>query len=60
MSYSEEDMDEFDRAARAYGWEVGRGHPLTEQITTSDDNPFMDPNWRKDIGNSTSSPEQSN
>lgn len=38
---------EIDRNARAYGWSVGRGHPLTPQIEDVDpENPFLDPNWR--------------
>jgi hypothetical protein len=43
-------LEELDRNARAYGWEVGRGHPLTEKLTvTSPDNPFMDRNWRDKV-----------
>jgi hypothetical protein len=41
---------EIDRNARAYGWSVGRGHPLAEQIEDVDpENPFLDPNWRDKI-----------
>lgn len=41
---------EIDRNARAYGWEVGHGHPLTEKIeSTTPGNPFMDPDWRAHI-----------
>lgn len=43
-------IGEIDRTARAYGFEIGQGHPLVEQITElSEDNPFMDPNWRTKI-----------
>lgn len=43
-------MIESDRQARAYGFEVGRGHPLTSQIyPLSKDNPFSDVNWRDRI-----------
>lgn len=39
-----------DRNARAYGWEVGHGQPLTEQINgLSDDNPFLDDNWKDKV-----------
>ena len=42
----EKGLQESDRNARAYGFEVGRGKPLTEQLTDiSTDNPFMDPQW---------------
>lgn len=39
--------EEIDRNARAYGFEIGRGHPLAEKLEkTSPDNPFLDKNWR--------------
>lgn len=42
--------EEIDRNARAYGFEVGKGHPLTEVIEqTSPDNPFMNPDWRQSV-----------
>jgi hypothetical protein len=40
-----------DTQARAYGWEVGRGRPLAGQVDASDDNPFLDQNWRAKIEN---------
>lgn len=41
---------ELDRNARAYGFEIGRGHPLTEKLThISPDNPFMDRDWKSKI-----------
>lgn len=41
---------EIDRNARAYGWEVANGHPLTDKIEeTSPENPFMSPDWRDGI-----------
>jgi oligoribonuclease len=44
-------IDEIDRNARAYGYEVGRGAALSHgMIQTSDDNPFMAKNWRAQIG----------
>ena len=49
MSLSPPELSEVDRAARAYGWEIGRGQSLAEQVETSPDNPFMDPNWRDRI-----------
>jgi hypothetical protein len=43
-------IDEVDRNARAYGFEIGRGHPLTRYIpATSMANPFLDPRWRDRI-----------
>lgn len=42
-------LEEIDRNARAYGWAVGRGQPLAEQIESGDDNPFHDPDWRERI-----------
>lgn len=40
-------LSEIDRNARAYGWSVGRGHPLTERIEDVDpENPFLNPEWR--------------
>ncbi len=48
---SEGDIEEVDRNARAYGFEIGKGHPLTHMIlSTSPDNPFMQPGWREMIG----------
>lgn len=44
------DIKEIDRNARAYGFEIGRGHPLGELVTTSEDNPFLDPDWASDLG----------
>lgn len=45
-----EAVEGVDRTARAYGWEVGNGHILTEKINDlSDDNPFLDPNWKENI-----------
>lgn len=43
-------VDEIDRNARAYGWSVGQGAPLTEVLVdVSDANPFLDPNWRERV-----------
>lgn len=42
-----------DQAARAYGWEVGRGKPISETIEISEDNPFMDSKWRRFISDNT-------
>lgn len=42
--------DEIDRNARAYGWEIGKGHPLVEQIEKMQpDNPFLNKNWRENL-----------
>lgn len=41
-------LAEIDRTARAYGYEIGKGHPIVEELDTlSPDNPFLDPNWRE-------------
>lgn len=46
----QKELDEIDRNARAYGYDVGRGHPLTKEIAeVSEDNPFLDPNWRDHV-----------
>jgi hypothetical protein len=43
-------MAEVDRNARAYGFEIGRGKPLTKHMVgLSMDKPFLDPNWRDNI-----------
>lgn len=44
--------EEADRQARAYGWEMGNaGHSgkLVEMVTTSPENPFLDPDWKSRI-----------
>jgi hypothetical protein len=44
------DLEEIDRNARAYGFEVGRGQALTAQIAgLSDDNPFVKKGWRDGV-----------
>lgn len=48
--YTEEEIERLDRCARAYGWEVGRGHPIVEELETTEENPFMDPDWKKTHG----------
>jgi hypothetical protein len=45
----EEATQQSDRQARAYGWEVGRGHALKLMIAASPDNPFLDPNWTDNL-----------
>lgn len=41
---------ELDRNARAYGFEIGRGHPLTSHLeSVSNDNPFMKRDWKDRI-----------
>jgi len=46
-------LDSVDRNARAYGWAVGRGHPLTSTIDGDDTNPFLDPDWRTHLKDDT-------
>jgi hypothetical protein len=41
------DLNEIDRNARAYGWEIGHGQVLAEVIEFSAENPFINPNWRE-------------
>lgn len=44
------DLDEVDRCARAYGWEVGRGRTLVQgEIGLSEDNPFRTLHWRDGV-----------
>lgn len=45
-------LEDIDRAARAYGWEIGRGKNLAEVVELSDDNPFKNSNWRELIESS--------
>jgi hypothetical protein len=45
---------EIDRNARAYGYEVGRGKSLAKGVETSEDNPFLDLNWRDHVEAETS------
>lgn len=42
-------LEEIDRNARAYGWEVGRGRSIDEVFESSPDNPFLDPGWRDGV-----------
>jgi hypothetical protein len=43
-------LEEIDRNARAYGFEVGRGRPLNEQIASlAADNPFLNRDWRNAV-----------
>lgn len=42
--------EETDRNARAYGFEIGRGHPLASVVgKISEDNPFQDKDWKKNV-----------
>lgn len=45
----ETDIEEVDRNARAYGFEIGRGAPLKKTVETSNDNPFMSPDWKDQV-----------
>lgn len=44
-----DDLAEVDRNARAYGYEIGRGAPITAQLDATDGNPFLDRDWSKGI-----------
>ena len=49
-------LAEIDRNARAYGWEIGRGHPLVERIESTDpENPFLAADWRTRLRREVSS-----
>jgi len=50
--YSNEEIEEIDRTARAYGFEVGRGKLATEQIEIEEGsgNPFFEKNWKELVG----------
>jgi hypothetical protein len=42
-----EELEEIDRNARAYGYEIGKGKRLVRVMEDiSQDNPFLDPDWR--------------
>lgn len=44
-------INEIDRNARAYGFEIGRGKPLERELNEiSPDNPFIHPFWRSRNG----------
>lgn len=43
---TEDEIQEMDRNARAYGWEIGRGQAIGPEIDTTPGNPFLDPDWR--------------
>jgi len=49
MEYTDEQIEEIDRCARAYGWEIGRGQPFALKIETVEENPFANPNWRENV-----------
>jgi hypothetical protein len=49
MEISQEQLDEIDRNARAYGFEIGRGKALTKNLNMSDDNPFLESSWRDNV-----------
>ena len=52
------DIEEMDRNARAYGWQVGRSGTFPTDVTeTTDDNPFVDPNWRDKLARSNNGAE---
>lgn len=52
-------LAEADRNARAYGFEIGRGLPLEAVATQlSEDNPFIDLNWRDKLIRDSSSPKR--
>lgn len=48
---SDEQLDEIDRNARAFGWEIGHGAIMVAgTICTSDNNPFLSKDWKKEMG----------
>ena len=57
MTQLQPHLDEMDRNARAYGWEIGKGAPMLDEMTFSEDNPFMNPDWRENnVSTTPSSP----
>lgn len=46
-TFTSEEVAEIDRNARAFGWEVGRGAPLTRIVASSPENPFLNKDWDK-------------
>ena len=42
-------LNQMARNARAYGWEVGRGAPLSKIIDSTEGNPFLDNEWIKHL-----------
>lgn len=49
--YTQDQVDEIDRNARAFGWEIGRGAIMVgNMVGTSDSNPFMSPHWKSEMG----------
>lgn len=42
----DEELEEMDRNARAYGWEIGQGAKIDHMVDASEENPFLDVNWR--------------
>lgn len=44
-----ETVENVDRMARAYGYEIGAGAGLTEQVVALSDNPFLKADWREGI-----------
>lgn len=47
MSRLEPLLEEMDRNARAFGWEIGNGKSIDDVIESTSENPFLDPNWRE-------------
>jgi hypothetical protein len=45
-----EELEELDRNARAYGFEIGRGKDIKEVVSASDDNPFLYNDWAERAG----------
>lgn len=43
------EVEEIDRVARAYGFEIGRGQQIAEIIEVGEDNPFLKQDWRDRI-----------
>lgn len=54
---TKERLEELDRQARAYGWEVGNGKPLDISFELSRNNPFAYENWRDIITGEDIEPE---
>jgi hypothetical protein len=49
-------LEEMDRNARAYGWEIGNGQDLKDVIDVHDENPFLTSNWRDNVSRTDAPP----
>lgn len=53
---TDEELEEMDRNARAYGWEIGQGAKIDHMVDASEENPFLDVNWRDQLSRGSDGP----